>query len=361
MKYVYIFYFVLINLNSIYSSIIQNNNYKYNYGYNLSYYEDETNKTQNNVVQDKLEFTGETKIIIERVTDVIIIFLLISIVIQFILIIISVIYANKCNKNDKINDVGYSNIISKIFRKNRIEDLINEDIDLILNKFGYENINLNGSKLYYILSIDDYDTVFDELIMSISKNGGLINKYTFKKKWDNIKDNIKPHTNHDLYEINKRKLEAEISVGVLSAIIMGFSISVYNVETYKNYTYIVYNILNYFHVFIKSIVSGLAMLNVISSTTIYFQGMKMISRRNKSNYVMLEDFNKWWNKIKKPRKIIRYCFIYSLPLFLISFITNPAIWINNIFLAIFNLVIIYIAVIFGSITYCKLNFTPNII
>ena len=141
---------------------------------------------------------------------------------------------------------------------------------------------------------------------------------------------------------------------------MGFSITVYNVETYKNYTYIVYNILNYFHVFIKSIVSGLAMLNVIFNNDL-FQGMKIISRKKKSNYVMLEDFNKWWDKIKKPRKIIRYCFIYSLPLFLISFITNPIIWINNIFLAIFNLVIIYISVICGSITYCKLNFTPNIV
>ena len=47
---------------------------------------------------------------------------------------------------------------------------------------------------------------------------------------------------------------------------------------------------------------------------------------------------------------------FILILFLVSFITNPDIWINNIFLAIFNLIIIYTAVIAGSISYCKLDF-----
>ena len=369
---------------------------------------------------NKLHFFGQAKIIVDALTDFIIVFLLISVFSNFLIVILSVIYSNKCKKKPKIHISEYDEILNTIFVKNDMKSLSIEDVSLIFDKYNYTNIDINGEKLYYIFNLEDYDEIFNELNhhivdknidykikrscdnynvqydinnvinsiveckddndisvldlfdseesvdisnqsvdlsnqnVDISKNS--INKYTFSQDYDRIKDEFKHHSNEDLYEINKRKLDAEISIGVLSAIIMGFSISVYRLENYKNYDDFLFNVLNYIHVFIKSVVSGLSMLNVISSTTVYFTGMSIISRRHRNNQIMLKDFDKWWDNIETTRIVIRYCFIYCLPMFLISFVTNPDIWINNIILAIFNLVIIYTSVVVGTVSYCKLIF-----
>ena len=313
-----------------------------------------------NNYDEKLVFRGEEKVTIDALTDLVIVFLLLSIAANYVFIFVALTCSKKCKKDKKdynIETRRYIDILNTIFIENDMNSLTPVDISYILNKYGYRNRDINGAKLQYIFKLEDYNDVYDEIKDNIiDEYNDNIDKYKFMQDYFNMKDEFHPHSNEDLYEINKRKLEAEISIGVLSAIIMGFSISIYKIENYKNYYDTLFNILNYVHVFIKSVVSGLSMLNVISSTTIYFQGMMIISRRHINNKKMLEDFDKWWNNIKKLRTLIRYCFIYCLPLFLISFVTNPDIWINNIFLAIFNLVIIYGSVIFGTIAYYKFNF-----
>lgn len=308
----------------------------------------------------KIEYEEETQEIILVITDIIIVFILISILVNFFIVLSTVIWANncshRCRKNNNIVQKNYAHLIQSIFTENNLENMTFVEINPIFRKYNFRNLNIDGKMLYYIFNLDTYDKVYEELKDKITYFNEPIDKYEFNHIWDKIVDEFKPHSNTDIYEIYKRKLDAEISIGVLSAIIMGFSISIYKIENYKNYFNTLYNVLNYVHVFIKSIVSGLSMLNVISSTTIYFQGMKIISRIDKNNKNMINDFNKWWNNIEKTRVFIRYCFIYCLPLFLVGFVTNPDIWINNLFLALFNLVIIYTCVIIGSISYCKLIF-----
>lgn len=328
---------------------------------------------------ETLVFEGEDKVRVEALTSVIIIFLLISVVVNFGIIVVSILCSSKCCQRKlyknycqclephttttgaKTHTLQDAKILSTIYVQHDIQSLTVEEVQCIFSQYGYTNIDIDGAHLNFLFQLEDVNAVLAAVRPHLLVTNSLgarsdIDAHQFSIDFESIQNKYKPHSCQDLYEIIKRKLEAEISVGVLSAIIMGFSVSIYKIENYRNYHDPLFNILNYVHVFIQSLVSGLSMLNVISSTTIYFQGMSIISRQHRNNAAMLTDFNTWWHRISMIRKLIRYCFIYCLPLFLLSFITNPDIWINNIYLAVFNLVIIYTSVIFGTVAYCKFNF-----
>lgn len=323
----------------------------------------ETFTLPNNNYDDTLVFTGQDKITVDMITDIIIVFLLLSVLLNFGFVVFSIVCSSKCYQKQQRGQImtnSSSKILEKIFVRNEIEALSVDDVNYLFSQYGYINVDITGEHLLYLFNLDSVDEVYQEVQGHILKpshaDDTSLNKYLFIHQFQKMRDEYRPHTNEDMYEIIKRKLDAEISVGVLSAIIMGFSISIFKVENYRNYHDMLFNILNYVHVFIQSIVSGMSMLNVISSTTIYFQGMTIISQHHRSNRQMLEDFQSWWCQISTIRKLVRYCFIYCLPMFLLSFITNPDIWLSNIYLAIFNLIIIYASVVCGSISYCRFNF-----
>ena len=95
----------------------------------------------------------------------------------------------------------------------------------------------------------------------------------------------------------------------------------------------------YLHTMSLSCVSGAGMLNVVSTSTLYWAGMKIFSKRKGSLENDLAVFDQWWDNIKDLRQFNRHAFLYSVPLLLFSAATTPGLWKQNLGLAASNAVV----------------------
>lgn len=245
-------------------------------------------------------------------------------------------------------------IIQKKCRDHNFKDLKKSEITIIFDTFL--NIeNLSNNDFMTILESRDKNEIFDILKNHVTNFSSIPEPKKFiLQKFKEFKNKYKPYFNDEIIEVKKRKLEAELSIGVLAALTMGFSISIFDLKNESFYDFLIIDILKYVHVIIGSLVSSLSMINVISSTSIYFKGMKKLSEFHDKNTIIF-NFNWWWDEIRKFRKLARYCFVYNLPLFLLSFVTNPDIWITDLYLAIISTMIILVSIIFGIVLYYRVN------
>ena len=278
---------------------------------------------------------------------------LIIFIILFLLFLLAGIIYNKLNKIKK-SRTREKFIIEKKCKDHNFKSLKKSEIKILFDTFL--NIeDLSNNDFMTILESQDKNEIYDLLKNHVINFNSLPQPKKFiLQKFKEFKNKYKPYFNDEIIEVKKRKLEAELSIGVLAALTMGFSISIFDLKNETFYDFLIIDILKYIHVIIGSLVSSLSMINVISSTSIYFKGMKKLSSNRSKNDIILE-FNSWWNDIRKFRKSARYCFIYNLPLFLLSFVTNPDIWTNNLYLAIISTIIIIISIVFGIVLYYRIN------
>eukprot|EP01051_Picozoa_sp_SAG22_P014740 SAG22_NODE_1832_length_3477_cov_3.782416_2_plen_184_part_00 len=147
-----------------------------------------------------------------------------------------------------------------------------------------------------------------------------------------------------------RKLEAEASIGVLAALVAGFALAMLPGIDLKPDTDAARaapattfgECLVYAHVMSLSLVAGAGMLNVVSTSTMYWAGMKIFSKRKGSLENDLEVFDLWWDGIKGRRQNCRHAFIYSVPLFLFSTATCPCLWSQHRGVAVANALIMLV-------------------
>ena len=130
-----------------------------------------------------------------------------------------------------------------------------------------------------------------------------------------------------------RKLEAEASIGVLAALVAGCALAVLGADSdfvlepkEAAALHPLFGVLVYAHVLALSLVAGAGMINVVSTSTLYWAGMKIFSKRKGTQANDLRVFDVWWDGIKSTRQLSRHAFLYSVPLFLFAMATSPGLW-----------------------------------
>ena len=126
-----------------------------------------------------------------------------------------------------------------------------------------------------------------------------------------------------------RKLEAEASIGVLAALVAGCALPASDVILSPEEIatlHPLFGMLVYFHVTALCLVFAAGMVNVVFTSTMYWAGMKIFSKRKGSIENDLKVFDAWWDSIKDTRQTVRRAFVYSVPLFLLAIASSPGFW-----------------------------------
>ena len=145
-----------------------------------------------------------------------------------------------------------------------------------------------------------------------------------------------------------RKLEAEASIGVLAALVAGCAVPASDVVLSPEEAatlHPLFGMLVYFHVTALCLVFAAGMVNVVFTSTMYWAGMKIFSKRKGSIENDLTVFDAWWDSIKHTRQTVRNAFLYSVPLLLVAVASSPGFWKQSPSLAAINAVILGLSAI----------------